>query len=287
MLRTARAAGLTAGLLAVLTLAACGDAADTPAGNAGSAATVTDTSFAGQSAEQVLEQARTALEGVDAVRVSGTTDALSIPIVSGPASMDITIVNGTGVTGEVKVGSGSLKVLMVGDHTYSQPDAALLADLGPMGASISTLLGGKWMEADAAELTTMTSGSDGGVDPLGMTSTWSALEQGIAAGSTLTRVPGKVIDGQQTTGVRFTVAGADVSEAGTGAGAGADASSAGTGTVYVATDGTPYPLRIERPGTTISLSNWDKKVAIRTPDASEIVDMGQLGLGSALGDTTP
>jgi hypothetical protein len=245
MLRWNRHAVLLAG---ALSLAACGQATD--GSSAKPAAAVADAVFPGLSADQVLAKTTAAATSATAVHLDGELTQEGKKL-----GFNLTLVMGKGSVGTVSIDGSKIGVRRVGLITYAQLSKEFLATQGPMGTSLGQLLGDKWLKADDSIAAAAGLGGLTGFD-----SPTAAIHQNIPKGAVLARVAGKDVDGAATTGLKFT-------------------SAKQSGTLYIAATGEPYPLLLESPTLgKISLSKWNKKVAVVAPKAKEVVDLGDLGL---------
>jgi hypothetical protein len=260
--------------VAILALAACGSPSPDGAAPRVAASAVADGSYPGRSAQEVLDAARTAAARGKAVTVTGSTSSAAQKI-----TFTLSQVNGKGVVGVLAVDGAGLKVRQVGETVFAQPSADFLATLGPMGASLGTTFGSRWIAADPVSLKSLgIFSSDAVLEPLErFHTTGSALDTTVPADATLERVPGITVEGVPTTGIRFTAPmPAETATQITSAGGTPPATL--TGTVYVAAGGKAYPLAMtNNAGLDVTLSDWGKPADVTAPAAKQTVPLSKLG----------
>jgi len=244
LVRTRLAAGLTAGLAALL-LAGCGGDDDAPAAS-GSAASSSSDAGNGESEKtgpEVSEDAIDALEAAGSVHVEGdvTTEGEQ-------TTFDIQL-QGDDAAGTLTLGDQSVELLRVDGTAYMKGDAALWTSFGVPAEAVGQL-DGVWvlMPADAASgLETFT--FDGFVDEIrgGSGGTGGNAEEEVATDE---------LDGQDV----VVVTDDDGSK------------------LYVAATGEPYPLKVVNTGAEageVVFSGFGETEEITAPPAP--LDLSQFG----------
>ncbi|WP_435612081.1 hypothetical protein [Streptomyces sp. bgisy159] len=258
MRRTALAALCVAAATAT-TLTACqsdkGDTVSTSDKSTGATASATTTPerdpFAGLSGGEIADRALTATKGTSSLRVKGdipddeTGDVITI---------DMALNKKGECAGTLSMGGGKTDLIRTGDTVYMKYNEAFLraqskGESPDEADSIVTMLAGKWTKTTAT-------GEDA-MDLSEFCDLNSLLDDTDEGRPVATRGKTTTVDG--TPAVTVTEKdGKDVY------------------TVYVATEGKPYVLRIdstsaEDPGT-ISFSDFDKPVQARKP-SGDIIDL--------------
>lgn len=231
--RAALAGAVCAGLAASLT--ACGSE-DPDAGTNG---------VGKLSAQEIETKARTAVDGAQAVRLSGT-------LVSKGGSYKLNMkLKADGGTGSVTSKNSTFALLRVGDALYVKADAGFWdqAD-GKSGATAADKLDSKYVKVPQG-------------DPAyqqfrGFTEMSALLDGLLGLHGTLNKGDRTTVGGIRT--VRIT--GGDSGEG---------------GTLDVSLKGTPYPLRFERAGGAgvLQLADWDKDFTLTEPGKDDTVDYGR------------
>ncbi|RCH66344.1 hypothetical protein DT019_23685 [Streptomyces sp. SDr-06] len=233
--RAALPVALCAGLAAALT--ACGSDPDEGTNGVGKL-----------SATEIENKARTAADGADAVRLSGT-------LVSKGGSYKIDMrLKGSGGTGTVTSQKSTFGLLRVGDDLFLKADAGFWSHSGSGGsggaASAAGKLDDKYVKVPSGDpaYQQLRGFTEKAVLLKGMLGLQGALSKGDRA------EVGKVRT------VRIA--------------AGKDGEG---GTLDVALQGTPYPLRFERAGGAgvLELADWNKDFPLAPPAKGDTVDYGQ------------
>jgi hypothetical protein len=260
--RPIRAAAVAAALAAFT--AAC---ASTPAGpgtppagtavapstGSGTVPAGTDNGVAALAPGEILSRAQAALLQVQAVRITATGGA------NGSAfSADVRVQAHTGGVGTLTVPGGAggrtftVQVITLGSTAYVKGDAAAWQTILGRTPTVPDI-DQKWVKAgsDNIKLKTLTSFGD-----------LAPIATGILALDTnVTKAGTSMIDGTPVVSV-------------TGAGP-TDA------TIYVATTGPPYPLRIAQAGGAagqLDLAEFGQPVDVAAPPAADTIEAGQVGL---------
>ncbi|MFF4342106.1 hypothetical protein ACFY00_19530 [Kitasatospora sp. NPDC001540] len=194
-------------------------------------------------ADQVLQQSVQALKGAGAVRTVGAVSSQGARI-----DLDLrldTAGNCTGTLGQS--GVGSFQVVKAGPDLWVKPDQEFWRTHG--GEALSRLVGDRYLKtgsdnpdfAEIGELCDLT----GLADQLGTGRT------GLAKGAPTT------VEGRPALTL--------TADSGTG-----------TGTLYVATTGSPVPLKLEKSTGTVEFSDFGTPVPSATPGPEQSLDLDQL-----------
>ncbi|MEW2069304.1 hypothetical protein [Streptomyces sp. NPDC007346] len=224
---------------------------------AGGAVAQADDDIASLSAEQIADRSRDALLGVSSLHLSVRGDLDG----SGEGmSVDLTLDRDGNCAGGVDMGDdGSVEIVKRADDVWLKPDKAFWETHVPTGGStFDTILDGRYMKAKADDprLLTVTEICDLDTYRKLITDNADAAGRGTLTKGRETEVNGAPV-------VPVTRARGDERV-----------------TVYVATEGEPYPVRITVRGTgeegAVSFSGFDRPVPAETPSADETVDVTAL-----------
>ncbi|WP_285738263.1 hypothetical protein [Kitasatospora phosalacinea] len=194
-------------------------------------------------ADQVLQQAVQALKGAGAVRTVGAVSSQGARI-----DLDLRLDTAGHCTGTLgQSGVGSFQVVEAGPDLWVKPDQEFWRTHG--GEALSQLVGDRYLKttsdnpdfAEIGELCDLT----GLADQLGTGKT------GLAKGAPTT------VQGRPALTL--------TADSGTG-----------TGTLYVATTGSPVPLKLERDSGTVEFSDFGTPVPSATPGPEQSLDLDQL-----------
>ena len=196
---------------------------------------------ASKSAEEIVSASKTAADSASSVHVSGS-------IVTGgtPVTLDLTLAAGKGATGELSESGLSFKLIMMGNTVYISGSPAFYRHLG--GTAAAQLLAGKWLKASATSGEFASFGS--------LANMRNLIDSTLASHGTLSKGSTTTVGGQSAIAVTDSTKG---------------------GTLYVATNGQPYPLEIRKTGSEsgkITFDRWNQPVTI-TPPANS-VDLSEL-----------
>jgi hypothetical protein len=196
-----------------------------------------------RSPDAIVAGATRAIDGVHSVRVSGQiSDGTS----AHPIRLDLQLVNGRGATGSMSENGTSFRLITVGGESYVNGSPQFWRQFG--GAAVATQLRGRWLRASAS------SGDFASLASL--TDVHKLLSALLAGHGPLTRGATSTLAGHRVVALH------DTSK---------------HGTLYVATTGPPYPIRIQNDGSDggeLSFSDFDAKVALTAPRSS--VDVSDL-----------
>lgn len=181
---------------------------------------------------EILAAAQAASDAATSVHVAG-----SIQGARAHESFDIEILAGKGTRGTVTVAGASFQLIEASATVYLKGDATFYERIG--GREAARRLQGKWLKARS---------SDPKLEPvLRLADLHSLISVSLAGHSALARVGTSIVDGTPVVGVR---------------------DAARRETVYVATNGPPYPIQIAKSGLgggTITLDRWNAPVALSPP----------------------
>jgi hypothetical protein len=198
-------------------------------------------SIASKSAEQIVSESKAVADAASAVHVSGSLKSGGAPVM-----INLHLVAEKGAQGEISQNGASFKLILVGNTAYISGSPAFYRSLG--GSAAAQLFKGKWLKASAA------SGEFASFKQLA--DMRQLIDTTLAAHGTLVKGASTTVNGQSVIAVTDT---------------------AKDGTLYVATAGKPYPLRISKGGSesgTIAFASWNQPVAITAP--SNAVDLSEL-----------
>jgi hypothetical protein len=202
-----------------------------------------DGTLAASAPNVIVTRATQAIDAVHSVRVTGViADGSS----AHPIRLDLELVNGRGATGSMSENGASFRLITVGGESYIKGSPEFLRQFG--GSAVAAQLQGKWLRASA---------QDGDFASL------TSLTQVHKLLAALLTGHGPLVSGATSTiaGHRV-IALHDTSE---------------DGTLYVATTGPPYPIRIENTGSRggeLNFGDFDATVALTPPKSS--VDISDL-----------
>ena len=178
---------------------------------------------------KVLAKAQAAMGGAKSVRFTASSTGQN-----GAGGYDLKLLANGNATGTITFDGAQLKVVRVGDVAYLSGHPEYLAPLAP-GQNLT----GKWVELPASHQAV--------TNLLGVADLRTGLGGVLLPKGSVAFGPSKAVDGHSTVAL-------------------VETSSSGGGTVYVAADGTPYPLLIESaPGSGSSSSARFTEWTSRSP----------------------
>ncbi|MCA2216703.1 hypothetical protein [Jidongwangia harbinensis] len=247
--RTNRVATVALAAAAAVLLTGCQNSADAdgdPAVPAAASATpsAADNGVAALTADQILARARTALGGAPSYRINGTMNNDGQR-----ATLDVTA-RGRDLSGAMAMGPAKVQLLAVGGQQYMKPNEQFWALMGdPKKAKdIAKLVGDRWVKVPA--------------DDKNLAGLFSVASVGevLDNSGTVTKGPTKKIDGVPAVGL-------------------VDDGTDG-GTLYIATVGEPYPLRIEAPTAgdgRVDFSDFGAAIPeLTAPAEADVIDFVEL-----------
>jgi len=193
--------------------------------------------IASKTAEQIVAMSRTAAEGAATVHVSG-----SVAGAGGPLSLDLQLVAGKGGQGYIAVDGLDFKLIQIGHFAYIKGNPALYRKLG---APLVGELRGGWLKVK-------TKGALAAF--AGLTNLDSLVDMTLTSHGTLARKGTSTLDGHEVVAIDDLAMG---------------------GTLYVAAQGSPYPIEVRTPGGgTIRFDHWNQPVTLTAP--TDVVNVNQL-----------
>ena len=188
-----------------------------------------------KSAEAIVAEAKTAADSASSVHVSGSVTSNGSPV-----SLDLSLASGKGATGQISQNGSTFKIVIDGGTAYISGSDAFYRKLG--GSAAAQLLAGKWLKISTSTPEFASFGS--------LTNMRKLLDTVLVGHGTLQKGSTTTVGGQQAIAVADSTRG---------------------GTLYVATNGKPYPLQISKTGSeagTIAFGSWDQPVTITPPPNS-------------------
>ncbi|GAA2092791.1 hypothetical protein GCM10009759_18750 [Kitasatospora saccharophila] len=248
------ATAVTGAAVAAALVAGCGSGSGGPGGAAGatgsavtaSAAAATaagDNGVAQLPADQVLQRAVQALKGAGAVRATGSVAGEGARI-----DMDLRMDTSGDCTGTLsQSGTGSFRVVKAGTDLWVKPDREFWQSHG--GEAMAQLVGDRYLK---------TTSDDPDFGEIGSLCDLGALADSLGSAG-----------GDLAKGAPTTVAGRPAltltADSGTG-----------TGTMYVATTGSPVPLKLEKATGAVEFADFGTPVPSATPGPDQSLDLDQL-----------
>ncbi|MFJ8435048.1 hypothetical protein ACIQ9P_27485 [Kitasatospora sp. NPDC094019] len=247
-----RLASTTAiGLLLVAGATACGDN-DKPAADKAAAGKAAAPGLDTEklTAEEIQKQAKEALAGATSVKVVGTVEQDADRI-----SVDLAVDTKGQCKGTLSLpGAGKFELLGDGKQVYLKPDTAFLNSVteGKNPQAVE-LLKGRWIggaqdDPDMKEITTACNLKE-------LTKTFGSGDESKA--TNITKGSAGTVNGAKTFSVK------------------SNNSAGGEVTLHVATEGKPYPLRIEKTGKgggQMDFTDIDKALTVQAPPADQVID---------------
>ncbi|HEY2768419.1 MAG TPA: hypothetical protein VGI76_09185 [Solirubrobacteraceae bacterium] len=199
---------------------------------------------ASKSPSEIVSEAKTAADGASSVHVSG-----SIVNAGSTIALDMDLLKGTGGSGRLSQNGLSFELVDVGGSVYIKGSPEFYRHFA--GGAAAQLLQGKWLKAPA---------NTGSFASLGsLTDLRKLLDSTLSSHGSLSKGAPSTIEGQEAIGVKDVTRG---------------------GTLYVATNGKPFPLEITKGGSgggKVTFTNWNAPVTVKAP--AKAVDLGQLESG--------
>ncbi len=197
---------------------------------------------ASKSANGIISAASQAVSELKSVHIVGS-------ITSGgkPVALELHLVAGKGATGQMTLGGQTLKLTTIGSNLYISASASAWQALG--NAALAQKMQGKWLKAT-------TTGTFSSYSSL--TNLHALFSQAFASHGTLAKGQTTTVDGQQVIAVRDTTKG---------------------GTLYVATNGKPYPVEVRKAGSqvgTVVFDQYNQPVSLSAP--ANVIDSSAIGL---------
>jgi hypothetical protein len=190
-----------------------------------------------ETAAQIVAASRRAADSAATVHVSGSLRGRG-----GPLSLDLQLVAGKGGEGRIALGSLDLRLIRIGQLAYIKGDPALYRRLG---APLAGELRGGWLKAKTkGALATFAS----------LTNIDSLVDTALTSHGKLARKGTSTVDGRRVVAIGDLARG---------------------GTLFVAIEGSPYPIELATPGAgTIRFDHWNQPVTLTAP--TDVVNLNQL-----------
>lgn len=228
---------------------------DSKSGNGGTgtptttpAPALTDNGVAALAPSEILSKAVAALQAASSVHIKGdvTNDGQKI-------GFDLTLTKTKDGVGTLTMSGQTVQLTKIGTDVYMKADAAFWKQFaGDQGDLIATLLQGKYLK-------TSTSDTEFG----SMASFFDFAEAIDLKGGEATKGETKSINGINAISLK-------------------ESGSTSPSTLWIATQGEPYPLRLEGPPGegAIDFTDYNKPVTIPTPPADQVLDVSKLKQGN-------
>lgn len=199
---------------------------------------------AGKSATQIVAAASTATGAAKSFTFSGSTQQGG-----STSNLKVSVSSSGKGQGTISISGQPVKLVKVGDTVYFSSTKAFWDKTA--GAGAGSLFGTRWVAVPSTD-------SDfAGINSL-LDQSQVAGQFSDTSGSTFTKGSSSTINGQQVIAIK-----------------GKDTSGGNGGTVYVATTGKPYIMRITSGGTSLTFSNYNRPVNPSVPPNS--IDISKLG----------
>jgi hypothetical protein len=204
------------------------------------ATTASDTALTTETPPEILTAARTAAEDAATVHVAGSILGRGSPI-----SVDMRLVSGKGGKGRVRLEGLSIALVNVDDSVYIKSGTAFYGRFAPTG--VARLLSGRWLKGSARGVALRAFAS--------LTNLRTLLTTLLSARGALQRGSDTTVSGQPALALRDRALG---------------------GTLYIAKQGTPYPLEILTRGGRgkLVLDSWNQPVSLEPP--ADAINIKQL-----------
>jgi hypothetical protein len=193
-----------------------------------------------KSPNEIISAATNAVGSANSVHVAGKV------LSSGQnVTLDLNLVNGKGGTGSMSQNGLGFKIIALGPEVYINGSSDFWSKFG--GSSAAQLLSGKWLKAPATgQLSSLAT----------LTSVQKLFSQLLSSHGKLSKGKTTTVQGQQVVAVNDTTNG---------------------GTLYVATNGKPYPIEISKTGSDggqLVFDHFNQPVSLTAPANS--IDISQL-----------
>ncbi|MEU1126095.1 hypothetical protein ABZ371_21665 [Streptomyces sp. NPDC005899] len=217
-----------------------------------------DDDFESLPAQQIADRSREALLGAKSLHLSTRGD---LGKGRAPMTFDLTLDRDGNCAGGIDLGSGkgSVEIIKRSDAVWVKADADFWKNQLPVGGSaFEAILGGRYLKASTADTRLRTV-----VEPCDLDTVRNLVADsaGVEDAGTLTKGKPETVGGTRAVPVTKKAAGREV-------------------TVYVAAEGTHYPVRLTVRGdgadASVDLSRFDKPVPTATPSPDDTVDINAL-----------
>jgi hypothetical protein len=231
-------------LVACLLLSGCGGSSSGSGSGGGK-----DNGIAALDAKDIVAKSQAAAKAADSVHVTGNVASEGQTV-----TIDMRLKKGVGGRGTVSVGSSPVEILRIGDAAYLKASKDFWTQVA--NAAVGAKLADKYVKGSTKDATFKSF--------LSFTDLGSMFDSIFDTSSTgLQKVDGKTIDGVPTVGIK-------------------DPDPQNGGTLYVATQGQPYPLLIESDSAStdkgsVTFDEWNKSIELTSPPADQVLDISNLG----------
>lgn len=224
-------------------LVGCGTGGPAPATSPAAHAT-TSPAQAAPTANVLLGRSITAVNKATSVRMSGT-------YAQGSATMSLNLIlsRSGGTYGTMNPGTGGFTLLVSGGNAYIKVSAAFLRQ-EKLPTAACTLMCGKWLEMPASQY--------GLNNDFNWNGLFGQMDKSLRNAPSTVRAQGPVtVDGSPAWKLT------DIGD---------------TAAIYIAAQGTPYPVRIVGPHNqgSFTFSEWNTATIPSPPPASEVISLSQL-----------
>jgi hypothetical protein len=198
-----------------------------------------DNGVSSRSPNQILTAAVNAADGLRSVHMAGTVNQ------GQPITVDLQLANGRGGRGTMSLGGVSFQIVSIGSTAYFSGGQAFWQRFA--GPAAAQLLQGRWLKAPTA----------GNLGSLAKLTDMKALFGSLlSTHGTLTKGSTTTVNGTKAIGLSDATQG---------------------GTLYIATTGQPYPLRIAKGGTgggQLTFDRFNASVSLTAP--ANAIDVSRL-----------
>jgi predicted small secreted protein len=206
-------------------------------------AVLADNGIASLPVQQILEKALAALKAAKSVHIKG-----DIKTGDGLISIDLTLTDTKDGVGTMSMSGQTVQLTKVGTDVYMKADAGFWKQFaGDQGGVIATLLAGKYLKASTTDA------------QFGSMASFFDFAESLDMQGEGTVGETKAINGINAVSVK-------------------EKSAESPGTLWIATQGEPYPLRLEGPPGEgqIDFTDYNKPVDIKAPPADQVIDVAKL-----------
>ena len=214
-----------------------------PATSTPPAPTTAAEAFAGKSANEIATSAIAALKAAPSVRMKGTVNNNGQKM-----TIDLKYNRAKDGEGTISADGQTMQLMKIGEDHYLKADDELVATIVGDDKNVATLVKGKWLKGTSSDLGMVVGLLFGLADqvlndpPTGLSRGATGVINGVKA----LALTGEVADGFDK--------------------------------VWVATEGEPYPLRLDAGADgAVDFTEYGATLNLTAPPASEVVDLSKLG----------
>jgi hypothetical protein len=195
--------------------------------------------------DQILAKSKAAAKAASSVHLKGTVKGSS-----GGTAIDLKYEGDAGTVGTVTLNGQSMQIVVVGEDVFFKAAKDTWTELTGDDRA-AELIGGRWVKIPARAP---------GFEAVTTLASFNRLvDEALSPDSTLTKTDIKTVRGMKVVGL--------VEEA-----------SPDNGTLYVATEGEPYPVQVQ--GDTgegaLDFLEWNEPVDLQAPPPDQVVDLSKL-----------